>query len=257
MLRPLKNLTLSLLRKCGWELSRRVSVEERRKLEYEKQLISCWRCLQIYNADLILDVGANEGQFAMLARQLMPETPIVSFEPLESCYTELKSNQDNLKPFEAFHTALGDSPSTTFINRCASTPSSSLLEMGELHKQELPHTASAEQEQITVSVLDNIVAERDWKGQYILKIDVQGYEEQVLLGAKNTLARTLAVVVEISAKPLYLGEPGFDKIYSLMKSHGFEYAGNIDQWRSQKDGRILQFDCLFENTELMLGRSQN
>ena len=125
-----------------------------------------------------------------------------------------------------------------------------MLPMGSLHKDELPHTAESGEEEITVEVLDDMLAGLELEKPYLVKIDVQGFEEQVLLGAGKTLQQSIAVVVEVSAKPMYVGEPGFERIYEIMKSHGFVYCGNVDQWRSSKDGRILQFDCLFENSAL-------
>ncbi|TWU27186.1 2-O-methyltransferase NoeI [Novipirellula galeiformis] len=241
---------LSLLKTAGWELRKALPVGERRLLEYKKRMRDSWGCLKEYHPGTVLDIGANEGQFAGLIREFLPGAKIVSFEPLKSCFETLQSKQAELAPSLAFHTALGSEPGTATINRSAFTPSSSLLPMGSLHKVELPHTAESVQEEIVISRLDDILNDLELEEPILMKIDVQGFEEQVLLGAEQTLQKVIAVVVEVSAQPLYEGEPGFDRIYEIMKSHGFAYCGNVDQWRNKKSGHILQFDCLFENRNL-------
>ncbi len=80
-----------------------------------------------------------------------------------------------------------------------------------------------------------------------VKIDVQGFEQQVLAGGEKTIRQARAIVLEVSAYPLYHGEAGFDVIYVLLRSWGFTYRGNVDHWVSPKDKRIMQYDALFEN----------
>jgi hypothetical protein len=127
--------------------------------------------------------------------------------------------------------------------------------MAQLHKDELPYTAESVVEDITVSVLDELLEGLSLPEPYLIKIDVQGFEEQVLLGAAKSLRKAAAVVVEVSTTPLYAGEPGFDRIYDLMQSCGFDFCGTVDELRSVRDGRILQFDCLFESQSFRRSRS--
>jgi FkbM family methyltransferase len=239
------------IQSLGWELRRRIPREQRWKSEYERQQLELWQCLGCYAPSCILDVGANEGQFAKLARRLFPTTPIVSFEPLAECFFKLQSQSAELAPFHPINSALGSVSGLSTINRSFSSPSSSFLPMGELHKQELPHTASASQEQVQISVLDEMRDTLPAPPPFLMKIDVQGFELEVLKGSIRTLEQTLAVIVEVSARPLYDGEPGFDAVFEFMQRQGFCYVGNVDQWRSRGNGQILQFDCLFENRKLV------
>jgi hypothetical protein len=57
-------------------------------------------------------------------------------------------------------------------------------------------------------------------------------------------------VAEVSVAPLYRGETNFHELYETLRGWGFEYRGNVDQWRRAQDGTVLQCDCLFENTRL-------
>ena len=56
-----------------------------------------------------------------------------------------------------------------------------------------------------------------------------------------------AIVVELSSYPLYAGQPSFADVHDQLDKLGFVFRGTIDQMLSPKDGRILQFDGLFEN----------
>jgi FkbM family methyltransferase len=197
----------------------------------------------------VLDVGANTGQFAELIRQVLPDARIISFEPIDECFKMLQKNMSTRPPFEAFQLALGNEPGEAIINRNAFSPSSSLLQMKALHVDELPQTREVQEETISVEKLDNLSSSLSLETPFIVKVDVQGFEEQVILGGSKTLAKADAVIIEVSSHPLFEGAPTFDQVYQLMKQLGFIYRGNVDQWKSRKDGRILQFDALFETDQ--------
>lgn len=195
----------------------------------------------------ILDIGANTGQFAKIIREILPTAKIYSFEPLPDCYEQLKLNAQRLQPHETFPFALGNQDGSTTINLNEFSPSSSLLPMEDLHKNELPHTANTRQVSIAVRRLDDLKI--NISTPLIIKIDVQGFELEVLRGGIDTIRSASAVVVEVSALPLYAGAPSFDDVYRFLTDEcGFGYQGNVDQWYSKIDGRILQMDCLFEKS---------
>ena len=79
----------------------------------------------------------------------------------------------------------------------------------------------------------------------LLKIDVQGYEDQVILGATRIMQQVDSIMIEMSFQPLYQGQPLFDEIYQLLISKGFTFAGNMDGLFSPLDGSILQSDGIF------------
>ena len=78
-----------------------------------------------------------------------------------------------------------------------------------------------------------------------MKIDVQGYDFEVLKGAAGLLPQVDFVIVEIGVQLLYEQQASFEEIYDYMRSLGFVYAGDFDQLVSPKDGKILQIDALF------------
>ena len=79
----------------------------------------------------------------------------------------------------------------------------------------------------------------------LLKIDVQGYEAQVLEGAPRTLAACRAVVTEMSLVPLYKGQMLVREMWDALVSAGFEAWSLEPGFRDPRTGRMLQIDGLF------------
>ena len=74
---------------------------------------------------------------------------------------------------------------------------------------------------------------------------------QLIEGGRETLANAHAVVMELSSYELYEDQSTFESVFPEMHSLGYLFRGVIDQMRSPRDGRILQFDALFENDRLI------
>ncbi len=235
-----------LLLHLGWDVRRISSREQEKRADWHRRELDKWRLLANYQSQAVLDIGANIGQFAELVRELLPNVRILSFEPLADCYQALNNKRHSLAPLDCYHCALGDQNTQTTIHRNASTPSSSLLEMQSLHKEELPKTTNTVAEEIQVRRLDDMAHELNLPANYLAKIDVQGYTAPVLRGGEQTLRRAQALIAEVSLQPLYAGETTFEEAYDILTGWGFAYRGNVDQWISKRDGRILQCDCLFE-----------
>ena len=89
------------------------------------------------NINTIVDVGAHKGEFAMRAFQILPKASIISFEPLEDAFRQLKFNTLTVPNLKAFNCALGDTNSKMEIHRNEFTASSSLLRMVDLHKESI------------------------------------------------------------------------------------------------------------------------
>ena len=83
------------------------------------------------------------------------------------------------------------------------------------------------------------------KPNVLVKIDVQGYEDRVLLGGERVIRAASHVLVETLFESLYEVQASFDVTYGIMKKYGFQYAGNVSEIRSPMDGRSLAADVLF------------
>ena len=83
----------------------------------------------------------------------------------------------------------------------------------------------------------------------MLKLDVQGYEPQVLEGATETLKRVNYVLLEASFRPLYEGEGVFMEIARVMEGRGFDFLRPVDWLIDPRNGEILQMDALFVKSD--------
>jgi FkbM family methyltransferase len=242
----LKRFAKDILKKVGLDvrLARNIKVAE--KKNWEEQWIKQWQFLKNHSINTIIDVGANTGQFAHMIAKVCPGSKIFSFEPLEDCFQSLQNTLKTIPGSKGFNLALGECSGSTVINRSNFSPSSSLLVMTDLHKRDWPHSAEHIRETIQIAKLDDIMASFPIVSELLVKIDVQGYEANVIKGGKKTISRASFVVVEVSFEELYKGQPLFDEIYVLMRNLGFMYHGNIDQYFSHVDGNVLFADALFE-----------
>jgi FkbM family methyltransferase len=193
----------------------------------------------------ILDIGANTGQFADDARKLSADAMIYSFEPLRECFEQLQESHRLDPRFKAFHMALGEEAGEVVMHKNEYSQSSSLLPMAELHKRAFPQTRNVAPEKVRVARLDDLASELVLKRPMLVKIDVQGFEAKVILGAKKTLEKADALIVETSVEPLYEGQPLFDDVYRMLVDMKFRYRGNYNQLLSPDDGRVLQADAFF------------
>ncbi len=193
----------------------------------------------------VFDVGAHAGEFALMMHKILPGVAIISFEPLAEPFERLQRNMGSIPNFRAFNCALGAETSTQEMHHNEFSPSSSLLAMADLHKESFPFTKVVTSEPVEVRRLDDVARDVLAEKEILIKIDVQGYEEKVLLGGKDLIARSRMLIIEVSFKTLYEGQPLFDDIYRHLREKGFKYMGNFDQLLSPADGSVLQADAMF------------
>lgn len=201
--------------------------------------------LKTHDIRTVLDIGANIGQFALQIRCALPDAMLYSFEPLVDCYNQLTERMRDQPSFQAFNVALGDRNGTATIYRNDFSPSSSLLPMEELHRRAFPFTQKTRPENIEIRRLDDVAETLEINDSLLVKVDVQGMEDKVLLGGEKVLARTAVLIVETSFRPLYQGQPLFDRVYRLLCDQGFTFMGNEHNIRDPRDGKVLQSDSIF------------
>ncbi len=209
------------------------------------------RVLDRFGIDLILDIGACEGQYGKLVRELGYRGRIVSFEPLPAVYPILQAQAARDPHWTvAARGAIGAEDGEITINVAGNAASSSVLPMLAAHTDAAPVSAYVGQELVAVSRLDTAALPL-LKGSAatFLKIDTQGYEAAVLAGGRETLARAAAVQVEMSLTPLYAGGTLYDEMLELMRGHGFELWALWPGFGREHDGRLLQMDAIFARPE--------
>ncbi len=201
--------------------------------------------LKEYNIKTVIDVGANIGQFASEIRAVLPNTFIYSFEPMKECFSSLVNTNKEDKNFKAFNFALGDSNCEMNIKKNSYAPSSSILDNSDLANKTFPYTKDFSEEKIVIKTLDSISSNLKIQNDVLLKIDVQGFEKQVLIGADKFLDNVKFIIIENSFFELYKGQALFDEIYNILNKKGFSYFGGLQTKKHPESGRILFEDSLF------------
>lgn len=232
-------LIKSQAKKIGWEI--------RRYHPAVSEIPRMYQSLVYHNIDLILDVGANIGQYGLRLRRLGYSGRIVSFEPLSSAYSQLKaaSNKDSLWSV-APRTAIGNENSQITINISANSLSSSVLNILDSHVNAASNSAYIDSEKVELNRLDTIALDYlEDADSVFLKIDVQGFEKQVLAGASNILPRIKGIQTEMSLIPLYEDQLLFRETIELLDNLGYELYSAIPGLANPETGRLLQMDGIF------------
>lgn len=206
--------------------------------------------LDEFNINTIIDVGANEGQFVNLIRTHLPNAQIWSFEPINEVFNQLKENTSKDELVHVFNYALGEENGFHEINVNNFSPSSSFLELEDVHIMNIAHTdisQIARKEKIIIKTLDSCLDWSDKPDNKLIKLDVQGFEDKVIMGGRETISNCALAIIETSFVPLYKGEQTFGYIYDLMKGLNFEYYGSLNSFKSNDNGRPIYCDALFIN----------
>jgi len=202
--------------------------------------------LQNHNINLILDVGANVGQYACSLRRVGYKGRIVSFEPLSSAFTHLKSESEQDALWQVVNIALGDQDGQDTIRIASNLVSSSLLRMRADKQFGIEFIG---QEEIVTQRLDSVFPQHYASGEQVfLKIDAQGYEMKILQGAQNSLTHIAGVQLEMSVAPLYEGENTLLEMLVYMQSSGYNLMSLEPGFSDQTTGQLLQVDGIFFRT---------
>jgi FkbM family methyltransferase len=201
--------------------------------------------------DVVLDVGANAGQFAQhLRRDLDFEGRICSFEPLSVPFRRLQVRAAEDPDWQAFNFGLGDIEGRTTINVAANSESSSMLEMLPSHVEAAPESRFVGREDVEIRTLDTIFHDLCQAGEGVyLKIDTQGFEDRVLRGADGSLAKIDTVEIEMSLTPLYSDALTFGELYQLLLGKGYAMVGLEPGFTNPQTGQLLQVDAIFRRLE--------
>jgi FkbM family methyltransferase len=202
--------------------------------------------LALQGVDLVLDVGAAVGMYGRWIREAGYQGRICSFEPLSGPFKGLEESASQDLLWTCQRLALGAEAGTAEINVAGNSDSSSLLPMGERHKRSAPESVYIGTETVQVSTVDDVWDEivGDARKPY-LKIDVQGYELEVLRGAERALPKVHGVQAELSLVPLYEGAPVWTDVIEYLQSRGFHPSGLEPAYSDPETGETLQVDGIF------------
>lgn len=210
--------------------------------------------LRTYDADCVLDVGANRGQFGQMLRESGYGGRLVSFEPVGEAYRELAAAAAADPQWEVRQLALGDTPGSVEMNVTVSSSVSSFLSPTREYVSDYAGARTARTESIEVSTLDSLALPYQ---RPFLKIDTQGYDLRVLAGASSLLERVVGVQIELSVVHIYEGMPDYIETLTAMRDRGFIPSGFWPiEGVSDPRMRLLEFDGVFVRADGNAGGGQ-
>jgi FkbM family methyltransferase len=207
--------------------------------------------LSAHHIDVVFDVGANTGQFAQGLRDARFPGRIISFEPSTAAHSILRKRAHrDANWLIAPPMALGDHEGTITLNLAWNSVSSSILPMLPSHSNAAPKSHYVGSEIVNLRTLDGVgkdlITDAD---RIFLKLDVQGFEYNVLQGAQHFLGRVAGIQLEMSLVPLYAGERLFHAMLNSLEDHGYEMWSMIPGFIDPNTGRLLQVDTIFFRKE--------
>jgi FkbM family methyltransferase len=231
-----------LARRLGYDLTPR-----RKAKPLAAQLVAV---LERFAVGVVLDVGANLGQYAIMLREWGYAGRIVSFEPLAEAHAELSRRAAGDPRWQvAPPMALGETDGEIGIEVSAASGMSSILPQTELLRRVAPSARVRRRERVPLRRLDR-VAELHLRSsdRVLLKIDTQGYEPQVLAGAGGLINRLVGIQLEMSLVPCYAGEQDFRTTIDTITALGFELHLLWPGYFERRLARQLQVDGVFMRT---------
>jgi FkbM family methyltransferase len=192
----------------------------------------------------VIDIGANRGQFALAVRHWAPGARVISFEPLPcpaSVFRRVLAGDTSVTLHEA---AVGPESGQATIHVSARDDSSSLLPISSLQSAMFPGTREVATATVHVAPLDAFIRPEDLKCPALLKLDVQGYEYEALLGCESLLAHFDWVYCECSFVELYSGQKLATDVIRWLSGRGFNLRG-IHNPAYDASGQAVQGDFLF------------
>ncbi len=195
----------------------------------------------------VLDVGANEGQYASMLRRNGYQGHILSFEPVRANFEKLNKKHAQDPLWRGFDFALGAEAGTSEIQVTQHSVFSSFLSPNAFSQDRFGAESSVSSTQtVVIKRLDSIIDEltRDIpQARIFLKMDTQGFDLEVLRGAQGCLERILALQTEISIMPIYENMPSHIEMLSEIHARQFVVTGmypiNADEFL-----RPVEFDCV-------------
>lgn len=199
--------------------------------------------------DYIIDVGANSGQFSKVVGYFYPKATIDAFEPLPNLYSKIQKTFENKKNIRTYNVALGNENGTVMFNKNNYGHISSILEISNTNKHYPKQKNDLKQIVVEIKTLDSLdLIKNKTRGTALLKLDVQGYELEVLKGATETINNIDYIVIEANLEELYYNQPSFTKMNSYLNKSEFELMGMLDFNLGDKN-KYIEVDLLYKKTE--------
>jgi FkbM family methyltransferase len=207
------------------------------------------------NIKWVLDIGANIGNLTENALISYPNANVVCFEPVKATYEILSKNLAKYGDRVYLNNfALADIDGTSEINLTGFHGANSLAKQSEFHKILNPTIREKSTETVIIKRLDDLRDELPSRFFDIVKIDVEGFELNVLKGGLEFFKTSVdTIIIEICMmRDSSVGEQSIFEIFSLLNSCGF-YLYNIFDLNYIESNvgpfKLVQMDCVFKKSK--------
>lgn len=203
--------------------------------------------LRRHGVDVVLDVGANAGQYAASLREDGFTGRIVSVEPLDEAYAALAAAAADDPSWTAVQAALAAAPGTLDMHVTSDTRCSSVLRPAAIVA--LPGGSPVALARVTARTLDGLSDEVVGAAEHLaVKLDAQGYEREILAGAAITLVRARVLELEMALVTTYEGAPLIDELLPALTRQGFSVISIDPGHRDRTTGQVYDVDVLMERS---------
>jgi FkbM family methyltransferase len=201
----------------------------------------------------VIDVGAHFGEFGNYLRVLGYRGRIVSFEPVSKSFSVLAQRATADRDWHTYNRALGANPGRLRIRIAKSSDMSSFLTPTEYCNSDFASEITLEEEDmVEVGTIDACYEDciSGIENPHVfLKTDTQGYDINVLRGAKSCMSKLVGIQAEVSVRPLYEGGTPYLTAIQFMADMGFDLTGLFVVNRD-RHLRVIEFDCVVVNRTL-------
>lgn len=193
----------------------------------------------------VVDIGANRGQFSLAVRQWAPKARVISFEPLPgpaSVFRKVFAGDDRVLLHQA---AIGPRPEQRTMHVSGRDDSSSLLPISSVQTTMFPGTGEVTTTEVRVGPLEEFVKADQLRSPAMLKLDVQGFEYEALIGCESMLTHFDWVYCECSFVEFYSGQKLAWELIDWLSGKGFRLEGIYNPTYDEQ-GHAIQADFLFQ-----------
>lgn len=180
---------------------------------------------------VVVDVGANEGNFSAAVLALAPRAAVIAVEPSPGPRERLRARLGDQPGLTIVPSALSGESGTAVLHVTAHDHNTSLHkpreDMPEFYED--PGWQVVEDIEVQTSTLDEVVGDREVAA---LKLDVQGAEMDVLAGGQRALERTRSVLLEVTFISHYEADATFPRLDEAMRDLGFELTAFSEPGRN-------------------------
>lgn len=203
------------------------------------------------NIETVFDIGANVGNLSLAFLRWFPRATVHGFEPATAMFNAMNARLAEAgfaDRFRGHQLGFYDSATQADLHLASEHGANSLMDIGDAYHAANPHIDAQATESIQLVRMDDFVQEAGIKHIDLVKIDVEGVEEQVLRGGAQSFKGLVdTVILEISFVRHERTEGNHVQLFQTMHELGFapSYMFDVEQAGTGTDWRLSQVDCVF------------